>query len=86
MADTLHYLASETQTICGDSRLGLTCTKDVAKVLKCKNPEEHTHNTGIAAEGACQACANALAVTTFKRAKAQADAPKVHAKKPPVTE
>ncbi len=70
MEDKLHFLASETQTICGDCRIGLTVTREIEKVLKQKNPEEHNPNPGIAAEGACQACANALAVTTFKKPKA----------------
>lgn len=77
MKDVLHFLASETQTICGDCRIGLTVTRDIDKVLKCKNPEIDNANPGIAVEGACQPCANALAVTTFKKPKAKPVEPEV---------
>lgn len=60
MADVLHFLASESQAICGEIRIGITVTKDPSKVLQMVSPET---KLGIAMEGACQQCANALAVT-----------------------
>lgn len=62
MENTIHFLVSETRCLCGESRLGLTVTRDAAKVL------ESVEIVGVMkiahpAEGACRNCAEALAVT-----------------------
>lgn len=64
MEDTIHFLASDTRCLCGESRLGLTVTRDAAKVL------DHVEVAGVMkithpVEGACRGCAEALAVTTL---------------------
>lgn len=64
MKDTLHFQISATRTICGDARIGVKCTDKLEKILQSVHPET---KLGIAADGACQDCANALAVTTLHK-------------------
>lgn len=76
MDDKLHFLASASQTICGEMRFGLKVTRDQGKVLKSlKADPESNGPPGIPADGACQACASALAVTTIKKPDAAIDPP-----------
>ena len=87
MAELLHFLASASQTICGDSRIGLRITRDQAKVLKGRKASfEETGPPGIPVDGACPACANALAVTTLVKPDAQIDPPVIPSVSPAVVE
>ena len=80
MAELLHFLASASQTICGDNRIGLKVTRDQAKVLKSRKPDpDQTGPPGTPVDGACPACANALAVTTLVKPDAQIDPPMIPA-------